>query len=138
MTDMSDDADIRISDFCICKRLEPNETTKEIVGTLGYMAPEVLMGKEYNFSADVWGIGVITYLLLTGYLPFDEEEDKEVIRKTLFDSIPFDNDSWKNISSKAKEFIKKILKKDKEERITIEQILKDPWIENYVDEDEDI
>ena len=96
------------------------------------------MGKEYNFSADVWGIGVITYLLLTGYLPFDEEEDKEVIRKTLFDSIPFDNDSWKNISSKAKEFIKKILKKDKEERITIEQILKDPWIDNYVDEDEDI
>ena len=138
MTDMSDDADIRISDFCICKRLEPNETTKEIVGTLGYMAPEVLMGKEYNFSADVWGIGVITYLLLTGYLPFDEEEDKEVIRKTLFDSIPFDNDSWKNISSKAKEFIKKILKKDKEERITVDQILKDPWIENYVDEDEDI
>ena len=138
MTDMSDDADIRISDFCICKRLEPNETTKEIVGTLGYMAPEVLMGKEYNFSADVWAIGVIAYLLLTGYLPFDDEqEDKEVIRKTLFESIPFYNDSWKNISSKAKEFIKKILKKDKEERITIEGILSDPWFENYIDEEEE-
>ena len=138
MTDMTDDADIRISDFCICKRLEPNETTKEIVGTLGYMAPEVLMGKDYNFSADVWSIGIITYLLLTGYLPFDDEgEDKEVIRKTLFESIPFYNDSWKNISSKAKEFIKKILKKDKEERITIEGILSDPWFENYIDEEEE-
>ena len=138
MTDMSDEADIRISDFCICKRLEPNETTKEIVGTLGYMAPEVLMGKEYNYSADVWAIGVITYLLLTGYLPFDDEqEDKEVIRKTLFESIPFYNDSWKNISSKAKEFVKKILKKDKEERITIEGILRDPWFENYVNEEEE-
>ena len=138
MTDMSDEADIRISDFCICKRLEPNETTKEIVGTLGYMAPEVLMGKEYNYSADVWAIGVITYLLLTGYLPFDDEqEDKEVIRKTLFESIPFYNDSWKNISSKAKEFVKKILKKDKEERITIEGILSDPWFENYVNEEEE-
>ena len=138
MTDMSDEADIRISDFCICKRLEPNETTKEIVGTLGYMAPEVLMGKEYNYSADVWAIGVITYLLLTGYLPFDDEqEDKEVIRKTLFESIPFYNDSWKNISSKAKEFVKKILKKDKEERITIEGILRDPWFENYVEEEEE-
>ena len=138
MTDMSDEADIRISDFCICKRLEPNETTKEIVGTLGYMAPEVLMGKEYNYSADVWAIGVITYLLLTGYLPFDDEqEDKEVIRKTLFESIPFYNDSWKNISSKAKEFVKKILKKDKEERITIEGILSDPWFENYVEEEEE-
>ena len=134
----SDEADIRISDFCICKRLEPNETTKEIVGTLGYMAPEVLMGKEYNYSADVWAIGVITYLLLTGYLPFDDEqEDKEVIRKTLFESIPFYNDSWKNISSKAKEFVKKILKKDKEERITIEGILSDPWFENYVNEEEE-
>jgi hypothetical protein len=138
MTDMTDDADIRISDFCICKRLEPNETTKEIVGTLGYMAPEVLMGKEYNFSADVWAIGVIAYLLLTGYLPFDDEqEDKEVIRKTLFESIPFYNDSWKNISSKAKDFIKKILKKDKEERITIEGILSDPWFENFIDEEEE-
>ena len=138
MTDMTDDADLRISDFCICKRLEPNETTNEIVGTLGYMAPEVLMGKEYNFSADVWGIGVITYLLLTGYLPFDdEEEDKEVIRKTLFESIPFYNDSWKNISSKAKEFVKKILKKDKEERITIEGILSDPWLEDYAEDEEE-
>ena len=139
MTDMSDDADLRISDFCICKRLEPNETTNEIVGTLGYMAPEVLMGKDYNFSADVWGIGVITYLLLTGYLPFDdEEEDKEVIRKTLFESIPFYNDSWKNISSKAKVFVKKILKKDKEERISIEEILSDPWLEDFAAEEEDV
>ena len=138
MTDMTDEADLRISDFCICKRLEPNETTNEIVGTLGYMAPEVLMGKYYSFSADIWGIGVITYLLLTGYLPFDdEEEDKEVIRKTLFESIPFYNYSWKNISSKAKEFVKKILKKDKEERITIEQILSDPWLEDFA-ADEDV
>ena len=138
MTDMTDDADIRISDFCICKRLEPNETTKEIVGTLGYMAPEVLMGKDYNFSADVWSIGIITYLLLTGYLPFDDEgEDKEVIRKTLFESIPFYNDSWKNVSSKAKEFIRKILKKDKEERITIHGILSDPWIKKYNEDEEE-
>ena len=138
MTDMTDEADLRISDFCICKRLEPNETTNEIVGTLGYMAPEVLMGKEYSFSADIWGIGVITYLLLTGYLPFDdEEEDKEVIRKTLFESIPFYNDSWKNISSKAKEFVKKILKKDKEERITIDQILSDPWLEDFNEDEEE-
>ena len=138
MTDMSDEADIRISDFCICKRLEPNETTNEIVGTLGYMAPEVLMGKEYSFSADIWSIGVITYLLLTGYLPFDDDvEDKEVIRKTLFENIPFYNDSWKNVSSKAKEFVRKILKKDKEERITIEEILKDPWLEDFAVEEEE-
>ena len=138
MTDMTEEADIRISDFCICKRLEPNEKTKEIVGTLGYMAPEVLMGMEYNFSADVWSIGIIAYLLLTGYLPFDDEEsDKEVIRKTLFESIPFDNDSWKNISPQAKDFIKKILVKDKEQRMTIEDILKDNWLEIYAEvEDE--
>ena len=138
MTDMTDEADIRISDFCICKRLEPNETTKEIVGTLGYMAPEVLMGMDYNFSSDVWSIGVIAYLLLTGYLPFDDEEsDKEVVRKTLFESIPFDNDSWKNISNQAKEFIKKILIKDKEQRMTIEDILKDQWLEIYAEIEEE-
>ena len=56
MTDMTDDADIRINDFCIAKRLEPEEKTREVVGTLGYMAPEVLMGSEYSYSSDVWSM----------------------------------------------------------------------------------
>ena len=77
-------------------------------------------------------IGIITYLLLTGYLPFDDEEsDEEVIRKTLFENNPFDNDSWKKISVQAKEYIKKILIKDKEQRITIADILKDQLFEIY-------
>ena len=138
MTDMSDDADIRISDFCISKRLEPNQTTNEVVGTLGYMAPEVLLGQEYNVSADIWSIGVIAYLLITGYLPFDDEEsDKEVIRKTLYEDIPFDNDSWKNISHQAKDFIQKILVKEKEQRISMEDVLKDEWLQIYANMDEE-
>ena len=60
-----------------------------------------------------------------------------VIRKTLFENIPFDNDSWKNISPQGKEFIKRILVKDKEERITIDEILKHNWLEIYAElEDE--
>ena len=55
----------------------------------------------------------------------------------MFESIPFYNDSWKNISSKAKEFVKKILKKDKEERITIDQILSDPWLEDFNEDEEE-
>ena len=131
MTDTSDDADVRIIDFCISRRIDVDEKVNDRLGTIGYMAPEVLLGQNYSFSADVWSIGIIAYLLLTGYLPFDDEEDKEIIKKTLNEDVFFDKKKWNELSTEAMNFIKKILNKDMNKRINIENILTDPWIELY-------
>lgn len=89
MTDDSENADIRLLDFGLSKIIGPNEKCTEPFGTLvkinifiqSYVAPEVLLEKPYNKSVDIWSIGIISYLLLTGGLPFDDEEsEREVIR----------------------------------------------------------
>ena len=132
MTDSTDEADIRIFDFCVSKRIGPNEYLTEPVGTLGYMAPEVLLEKPYNKSADIWSIGIITYLLLCGCLPFDDEHsDKEIIRQTLYDPVPYPNSIWKKISNEANLFVDKLLQKDSSKRMSLQEVLEHKWIEKY-------
>ena len=78
------------------------------------MAPEVLLEKPYNKSVDLWSIGIITYLLLCGCLPFDDEHsEREIARQTIHDPVPYPNSIWKKISNEAKLFVdskKKYLK----------------------------
>ena len=131
MTNDSDFADIKLFDFCISKMIKPGETFNECVGTIGYMAPEVLLGKKYSTSADVWSIGVISYLLLSGYLPFDDESEKEIIRMTIYEPVEYPNDIWKKISHEANIFVDKLLMKEVDQRMKLSDIFKDPWIIKY-------
>ena len=71
MTNETDTADIRLVDFGLGKIIGPGETCTESFGTFSYVAPEVLKEKPYNFKVDLFAIGIITYLLVTGFLPFD-------------------------------------------------------------------
>ncbi len=77
MVDESDDSDVKIVDFGLSKMIGPNETCIEPFGTYGYAAPEVLEQRPYNASVDIWGLGAVLYIMLTGHAPFEERtEDK--------------------------------------------------------------
>lgn len=96
------------------------------VGTPLYVAPEVLRGK-YSFECDIWSLGVIMFMLLSGDPPFvGASEDKlfELIEKG---NINFTGKIWHNVSAKAKDLISKILKVNPKKRATGNQILKHPW-----------
>ena len=80
MVNNDDDADLKIVDFGLSKIIGPNESSLDPFGTLSYVAPEVLLQKPYGKEVDLWSLGVITYLLLSRVLPFDDEEDKEIAR----------------------------------------------------------
>ena len=80
MEDDSDKAGLKIVDFGLSKIIGPNETSLDPFGTLSYVAPEVLLQKPYGKEVDYWSLGVITYLLLSRVLPFDDEDDKEIAR----------------------------------------------------------
>mmetsp|Transcript_64076 Transcript_64076/g.88620 ORF Transcript_64076/g.88620 Transcript_64076/m.88620 type:complete len:101 (+) Transcript_64076:1899-2201(+) len=80
MTDNSDTAEAKIVDFGLSKIIGPNEKSTDPFGTLSYVAPEVLLQKPYGKEVDLWSIGVISYLLLSRVLPFDDDDDKEIAR----------------------------------------------------------
>ncbi len=73
MSDASDGAVVKLVDFGLSKFVGPNGTADELYGTLGYVAPEVLKKQAYGFSCDMWGLGCIVYALLSGCLPFDDD-----------------------------------------------------------------
>jgi len=131
MSDNTDTADLKLLDFGLSKIIGPNETCTEPYGTLSYVAPEVLMEKPYNKSVDCWTIGIVTYLLLCGCLPFDDENsEKEIARQTINDPTPFPGLLWKKLSSESKKFVENLLSKNPSERMNIKQVLDHPWIKN--------
>ena len=84
MTDNSETAELKISDFGLSKVFGPNELDyKTSVGTLCYAAPEIFLGKPCGKEVDFFSLGAIIYLMLVGRLPFDDIKDKEVIRMTI-------------------------------------------------------
>jgi len=134
MTDNSDTADIKLLDFGLSKIVGPGEKCTEPYGTLSFVAPEVLKGKPYDKSVDLWSIGIIAYLLMCGFLPFDDEHsEREIARQTIQDPVPYPNDIWKNLSIEAKEFVASLLKKNPEDRIGIKEVLNSKWIRKYID-----
>lgn len=98
MSDKTNTALPKLVDFGLAKIIGPSEKATEPFGTLGYVAPEVLKKEPYTFSCDLWGLGCITYALMCGCLPFDDDSQKEIIRMTLNDPVIFDLPIWKEIS----------------------------------------
>ena len=99
-------------------------------GTPYYIAPEVLL-ESYNEKCDVWSIGVITYLLLLGQAPFDGDDDDIICQKIIQEEIDYENSKIKALSPEAVEFLKKLLEKDPEKRISSSQALEHAWIKKF-------
>ena len=139
MTDDTDKADIRLVDFGLGKIIGPGELCTEPFGTFSYVSPEVLQEKPYNFKVDLFSIGVITYLLLAGFLPFDHEtSEKEIARQTVYDPTPFPNSVWKNISIEGKMFVDNLLNKNPDKRMNIQEVLQHKWLQKYNKKEKEI
>ena len=129
MTDLTSNADIRLLDFGLSKIVGNDEKCTEPYGTLSFVAPEVLQGKPYDKSVDLWSIGIITFLLLCGYMPFDDKHsEREIARQTIQDPVPYENKIWSKLSPEAKTFVDGLLQKKPEKRYTIKEVLEHPWI----------
>ena len=129
MTDLTPEADIRLLDFGLSKIIGNEEKCTEPYGTLSFVAPEVLQGKPYDKSVDLWSIGIITFLLLCGYLPFDDKHsEREIARQTIQDPVPFENKIWSKYSPEARTFVEGLLQKKPEKRYSIKELLEHPWI----------
>lgn len=125
---LSPDARLKIADFGLSKIIGPQVTTNTVCGTPGYCAPEVIRGKNYNGSVDLWSIGVIAYILLCGYEPFVDDDEKYMYKKILKADYEFDSPYWDNITQNARDLVSRLLKVDVRERLTVENALMHPWV----------
>lgn len=119
---------LKLIDFGLSSKFS-NKKMSSFKGTLYYMAPEVFKG-NYNNKCDIWSVGVITYLLCSGSLPYNHIKSigsKEEYEKVFNKGIEFNDICWRSISNKCKSFIKRVLTKKISSRPSVEKALEDEW-----------
>ncbi|KAF8193006.1 Pkinase-domain-containing protein [Pholiota molesta] len=115
---------VKLGDFGFTREFERGTLMETFCGTTGYASPEMLQAKKYQGpEVDVWSLGIILYCLLTGTLPFDDD-DEDVMRSKIIQG-EFEDPVW--LSLESRDLIKNILVKDVGDRFTIPQILAHPW-----------
>ena len=120
METKDENSEVKLIDFGLSKRWSTQEGAEKmhtVVGTPYYVAPEVLRG-EYDKQCDVWSLGVILYVFLCGYPPFEGDNNKEIFKNVLKSKLEFDDADWGSISDEAKDLVSKMLCKDASKRIS--------------------
>ncbi|KAL7134147.1 hypothetical protein ABFS83_11G007600 [Erythranthe nasuta] len=120
---------LKAIDFGLSVFFKPGERFDEIVGSPYYMAPEVLR-RNYGPEVDVWSAGVILYILLSGFPPFWAETEQGVAESIIRSVVDFKRDPWPKVSDKAKDLVKKMLNPDTKQRLTAQEVLDHPWLQN--------
>ncbi|KAL6440063.1 hypothetical protein ACFW04_003000 [Cataglyphis niger] len=129
---LSSDTDftqVKLCDFGFARIIGEKSFRRSVVGTPAYLAPEVLRNKGYNRSLDMWSVGVIIYVSLSGTFPFNEEEDiNEQIQNAAFMYPPT---PWKEISNDAIDLINNLLQVKQRKRYTVDKSLQHVWLQDY-------
>uniref|UniRef100_A0A8C4KQQ1 Myosin light chain kinase family member 4 n=1 Tax=Dromaius novaehollandiae TaxID=8790 RepID=A0A8C4KQQ1_DRONO len=122
---------IKIIDFGLARRYKPREKLRVNFGTPEFLAPEVVNYEFVSFPTDMWSVGVIAYMLLSGLSPFLGDDDSETLNNILVCSWNFEDEQFRDVSDEAKDFISKLLIKEKCWRISATAALKHPWLSDH-------
>ena len=118
--------DVKVVDFGLSSYIIPGKKHQRIVGTIGYTAPEMILKSGFNEAVDVWSLGVVAYALLLQKLPYEGNNEQEIISATI-DYEP-DFSEFKKFSANSKDFVKKLLEKSPNLRLTASEALNHPWL----------
>lgn len=119
---------IKIIDFGLARKYEPDKKLQVLFGTPEFVAPEVVNFDKVSYTTDMWSVGVICYVLISGLSPFMGDSDLETMGNVTKAEFDFDDESFDKISDTAKEFISSLLIKDMTKRMTATQCLNHPWL----------
>ncbi|XP_011500982.1 PREDICTED: serine/threonine-protein kinase D1 [Ceratosolen solmsi marchali] len=120
---------VKLCDFGFARIIGEKSFRRSVVGTPAYLAPEVLRNKGYNRSLDMWSVGVIVYVSLSGTFPFNEDEDiNEQIKNAAFMYPP---NPWKEISTNAIDLINNLLQVKQRKRFSVDKSLMHIWLQDY-------
>ncbi len=125
---MLDGSNVKIIDFGGSRRFKPNELMHKVSGTAFYIAPEVL-DQAYDDRCDVWSLGVILYIMLTGDPPFPGKTDKEIFEKIKIGKPNFSHAAILLASENCRDLLKKLLVPNYKQRVHLNDIIDHPWFQ---------
>ncbi|XP_035526208.1 myosin light chain kinase 2, skeletal/cardiac muscle isoform X2 [Morone saxatilis] len=123
---------IKIIDFGLARVYKPREKLRVNFGTPEFLAPEVINYDFVSFNTDMWSLGVITYMLLSGLCPFLGDDDNETLNNILSCKWSFEEQEFVDTSEEAKDFISRLLIVNKGWRMGASEALRHPWLSDSV------
>ena len=118
---------LKLCDFGWAKELTVNNRST-FCGTMEYMAPEIVGSEKYDFSVDVWSLGILLYELIMGHSPFRSKKDRNIMVKIKIHDLVFDKN--KNISKECIDLINGLLDANPVKRLKLKDIFEHPWVIN--------
>ena len=119
---------IKLIDFGLAQMIGPNSNIRAMMGTAEFIAPEIVSYEPLSLATDMWSIGVITYILLSGASPFLGDEQQETYENITSVTYQFDEEYFSSTSDLAKDFITNLFVKNSRKRGTVQSCLQHPWI----------
>uniref|UniRef100_A0A914CTK9 Protein kinase domain-containing protein n=1 Tax=Acrobeloides nanus TaxID=290746 RepID=A0A914CTK9_9BILA len=119
---------IKLIDFGLSRHIYPGIPVKDMIGTPEFVAPEVVNYEPLSPATDMWALGVVTYILLSGGSPFLGRNREETFCNITAVNYHFSPNYFANISQHAKDFISRLFVRDMRKRATVENCLTHPWI----------
>lgn len=126
---------IKLTDYCLANTIDEDHQLSELSLTEVCASPEILRRQLYGPEVDMWSIGVITYTLLCGRRPFEEDEKYPLYEKVTNGNYTFDLPEWNNISNEGKTFVQQLLEVDPKKRLTVDQALDHKWLSMDLSDD---
>ena len=125
---IDDKSVLKLADFGLSKIMKPNEMLKNACGTPGYLAPEMLESKPYGKPVDLWGCGIILYILICGFPPFYADDEQDLFRDIKSGDFEFTEPYFDDASPEVIDLIKKLLELDVDKRLTAQQAMEHEWM----------
>ena len=126
---IGDDNKLKLCDFGWAKELTL-ENRSTFCGTMEYMAPEIVGSENYDYSVDIWSLGILLYEMLFGHSPFNGKDTNNIILNIKSHELNYD-DTNKKISNSCKDLIQKLLNMNPQKRLKIKDILEHPFIKKH-------
>ncbi|XP_076285650.1 uncharacterized protein LOC143211673 isoform X1 [Lasioglossum baleicum] len=127
------ECDVKLCDFGISRYISHGADIREILGTPDYVAPEVLNYEPISLATDMWSVGVLLYVLLTGCSPFGGDTKQETFCNISRCRLDFPDDLFEDVSEDARDLMRKLMVKDPNERLTVTECLQHSWFSVFDD-----
>jgi len=136
LTERSAQASLKLVDFGLARPSRRSADCRTFCGTPQYFAPEVIATCKggdhsplgYGTQVDAWSLGVILYIMLSGIEPFDDQEDGGLFALITAGRFGFASPPWEQVSEEAKDLVRRLLRVNPKERLTVQQSLGHPWL----------